>query len=315
MATINIQEILHPSDSDRVKFEKINYNFDQIVANGGGPQGPKGPEGQKGDHGFTGDKGQKGEIGLKGESGETTSPWKSITIDAEPETDQLDVTILKPKPDTDKTSPVIWIGDNAFKNLDPADDGDVVSRTSLNVGRHYNYELEVVEGGHISLWHDNIKNITIDSEDTIDVEGNEHTRYNFTAGPYDPLPENRPDIRLQFNLPTIFDETLRVPYINQLSNAVALDGMIRYNQGADVFEGYINGTWTPFCMTPCGGGGPSPASIQISGGNLDLNPDGSLRNDTISISGSHLGLNPNGELSVLNISGGNLNLESDGTLS
>ena len=36
---INIQEILHPSDSDAIKFEKINYNFDQIVAPGGGPTG------------------------------------------------------------------------------------------------------------------------------------------------------------------------------------------------------------------------------------------------------------------------------------
>ena len=39
---INIQEILHPSDSDSIKFEKINYNFDQLVVNGGGPAGPKG---------------------------------------------------------------------------------------------------------------------------------------------------------------------------------------------------------------------------------------------------------------------------------
>ena len=38
---INIQEILHPSDSNSIKFEKINYNFDQILANGGGPVGPK----------------------------------------------------------------------------------------------------------------------------------------------------------------------------------------------------------------------------------------------------------------------------------
>jgi hypothetical protein len=39
---INIREILHPSDSDSIKFEKINYNFDQILANGGGPRGQKG---------------------------------------------------------------------------------------------------------------------------------------------------------------------------------------------------------------------------------------------------------------------------------
>ena len=55
---INIQEILHPSDSDSIKFSKINYNFDQILANGGGPVGPKG---QKGIQGVVGQTGQKGE--------------------------------------------------------------------------------------------------------------------------------------------------------------------------------------------------------------------------------------------------------------
>ena len=47
---INIKEILHPSDSESIKFEKINYNFDQIVANGGGPMGPKGDKGDQGEH-------------------------------------------------------------------------------------------------------------------------------------------------------------------------------------------------------------------------------------------------------------------------
>ena len=48
---INIQEILHPSDSDAIKFEKINYNFDQILANGGGPAGQKGEKGLQGNVG------------------------------------------------------------------------------------------------------------------------------------------------------------------------------------------------------------------------------------------------------------------------
>ena len=78
---INIQEILHPSDSDSIKFSKINYNFDQLVVNGGGPAGPKGDIGNTGSTGQTGATGSTGEKGNKGDSGETTSPWKNIAID------------------------------------------------------------------------------------------------------------------------------------------------------------------------------------------------------------------------------------------
>jgi hypothetical protein len=37
---INLKEIFE-GDSDFIKTEKINYNFDQILANGGGPAGPE----------------------------------------------------------------------------------------------------------------------------------------------------------------------------------------------------------------------------------------------------------------------------------
>jgi hypothetical protein len=78
---INIKEILHPSDSDSIKFEKINYNFDQILTNGGGPTGPQGQKGDLGQQGATGTKGQKGEIGdqgAKGETGVSDTPWAAI---------------------------------------------------------------------------------------------------------------------------------------------------------------------------------------------------------------------------------------------
>ena len=92
---INIQEILHPSDSNSIKFEKINYNFDQILANGGGPVGPKGQKGDQGQVGSTGQKGEKGEIGntgLKGDSGATDSPWYKVQLDANTD-NQNEVTI------------------------------------------------------------------------------------------------------------------------------------------------------------------------------------------------------------------------------
>jgi len=95
---INIKEVLHPTDSDSIKWGKVNYNFDQILANGGGPTGPKGEKGIQGDQGLTGlkgGKGDKGEIGLKGEVGVTDSPWGVI------EHVSGDAVILKPKTSID----------------------------------------------------------------------------------------------------------------------------------------------------------------------------------------------------------------------
>lgn len=66
---INIRELFN-SDSEGIRLEKINYNFDQIVANGGGPiglQGSKGavgPQGSKGNIGATGAQGAKGDAGV-----------------------------------------------------------------------------------------------------------------------------------------------------------------------------------------------------------------------------------------------------------
>jgi hypothetical protein len=69
--SINIKEIFQ-SDNLVVTQDKINYNFDQILANGGGPQGLKGEKGSAGAIGSVGQqgiKGQKGDTGLKGNEG------------------------------------------------------------------------------------------------------------------------------------------------------------------------------------------------------------------------------------------------------
>ncbi len=62
---INIKELFN-ADADNIRVDKINYNFDQLLANGGGPAGVKGDPGITGN---TGTKGQKGEIGNKGDEG------------------------------------------------------------------------------------------------------------------------------------------------------------------------------------------------------------------------------------------------------
>ena len=59
---IQLQDI-NPSDTIQGMVQKINYNFDQIQANGGGPQGI---QGEQGDRGETGPRGAQGEQGQRG---------------------------------------------------------------------------------------------------------------------------------------------------------------------------------------------------------------------------------------------------------
>ena len=65
---INLKQILI-SDTDNIKLDKVNYNFDQLVANGGGPQGSQGTDGITGFQGVTGYQGFQGEIGDQGVQG------------------------------------------------------------------------------------------------------------------------------------------------------------------------------------------------------------------------------------------------------
>jgi len=102
---INIRELFN-ADSENVRLEKINYNFDQIVANGGGPIGL---QGAKGDVGPTGVKGQKGEIGdqgLQGPAGISTDYFYKEEHSA-----TQDNNILVPLADSDHTlSPSMMFG-------------------------------------------------------------------------------------------------------------------------------------------------------------------------------------------------------------
>ena len=68
--SINIKEIFQ-SDNLSTSQDKINYNFDQILANGGGPQGLKGNKGTTGAIGSIGTKGSTGAQGAQGDKGDT----------------------------------------------------------------------------------------------------------------------------------------------------------------------------------------------------------------------------------------------------
>jgi hypothetical protein len=65
---INLKQILQ-SDTQQEKLDKINYNFDQLIANGGGPMGATGSIGETGAQGVTGDQGAQGTQGPQGPQG------------------------------------------------------------------------------------------------------------------------------------------------------------------------------------------------------------------------------------------------------
>ena len=65
---INLKQI-SLSDTNNIKLDKVNYNFDQLVANGGGPQGFQGNPGDTGYQGVTGYQGNQGSLGDQGAVG------------------------------------------------------------------------------------------------------------------------------------------------------------------------------------------------------------------------------------------------------
>lgn len=77
---INIKEIF-TGDSENQKIDKLNYNFDQILANGGGPTGATGVTGATG---ATGADGAQGPIGLDGPQGPAGDFTDFFVVDTDP---------------------------------------------------------------------------------------------------------------------------------------------------------------------------------------------------------------------------------------
>ena len=68
-------------DTNNEKLDKVNYNFDQIIANGAGPIGAQGAKGSQGFTGLTGDQGPQGAQGAQGSQGPSgvdgDTSWKT----------------------------------------------------------------------------------------------------------------------------------------------------------------------------------------------------------------------------------------------
>ena len=319
---INIQEILHPSDSDSIKFEKINYNFDQILANGGGPIGPKGQKGDQGQVGSTGQKGQKGDIGpigLKGVSGATDSPWYKVNVDSN--NDGInEVSILKPKIGNDLNMPIIWLGDDDF--VEDVTNGDVSTNARLTIAKDAIFEnyiklyhaidkalvMTSTADGIFSKfnWQNAFGSSNIEFGATTDKITFLANNYAFSASGVGMNLKSIGNTNIKFSstgfgildvdMNAEFKGYLRLPAgTTGQRHSVPQLGMIRFNTDLDIVEAYYNngGTpeWRELC-TDCGT--PVGDSIGISGGDINANADGSPLTDTIDIVGGDINANTDG---------------------
>jgi hypothetical protein len=283
---INIQEILHPSDSDAIKFEKINYNFDQIVANGGGPTGQKGNQGIQGAKGNVGAKGQKGDLGAKGETGATTSRWEVITVNPD---STGTYSILKPKLLTDDIHPHVWLGDQLF-NENTGSDGQTNIRATITIGKNAQGTVGYDSDEYIRFWHgaDLLSNkVSIDMQST-NISADNSVRYEFGKS-FDADPGAVVEFKASFDKFTIAPtSTFKVPAVGGTDAAAQQPeiGLIRYNTDTNVFEGGLfdgaQTTWTSFCMAPCGQG-TANYSISISPeGDISVNETGTPTGNSVS---------------------------------
>ena len=112
---LNLKEINY-LDSDQIKLDKVNYNFDQLVANSGGPRGHQGADGlqgfqgAQGPQGITGDQGTQGVQGPVGDSG--GEYWSLIEGD-----NNNTIDTLIPKHEVGELPPIVAMG---FASNDPA---------------------------------------------------------------------------------------------------------------------------------------------------------------------------------------------------
>jgi hypothetical protein len=324
---INIQEILHPSDSDSIKFEKINYNFDQILAHGGGPQGPRGFKGAQGLPGETGQKGEKGDLGpqgLKGAAGATDSPWYSINVDIDGDSSTTidSYNILKPKVLGAGYSPIVWLGDDSF--TEESTEGDITTNAKLTISKSGIFD------NYIKLWHNELNNGNVVVTSTDDGIFSEFAIQNDFGSQNIALKLNVDKVYLQANsstfdirgnaitleslndtnikFKTLGSGVLDVDINSEFKGYVLLPngttgqrpsnptpGMIYFNTQLDITEVYYAnagvGEWRELCTT-CGESVPN--TIGFGFDIIDADIDGSPVNNTLDIEDGDIDANADG---------------------
>ena len=145
---INLKQILQ-SDTQQEKLDKVNYNFDQLVANGGGPMGVTGDIGEAGLQGVTGDQGPQGIEGSQGFQGPADDSADSRWKDGASWTNgSLRIKTIVPKHEIDSfqtsanfapTNVVLGLANNDAEYNDASTIANAVLDSVLTINRNSNY--------------------------------------------------------------------------------------------------------------------------------------------------------------------------------
>ena len=159
---INLKQILI-SDTDNIKLDKVNYNFDQLVANGGGPQGSQGTDGTTGYQGITGYQGNQGIPGPQGYQGSQGSNGQGIwKINQGNSNGNVDTILpihndLASGPQGTEDAPSIVVG---YKTEDP-EYSALESNSQFVINRHDPFQNNL-----------ELKSFDVDSSFTFDLKDN-----------------------------------------------------------------------------------------------------------------------------------------------
>lgn len=142
---INLKQILQ-SDTPQERLDKINYNFDQLVANGGGPMGQTGSIGETGAQGVTGDQGPQGTQGPQGVQGpadeSAEARWKDAASWSNGNLNIKSIVPIHNNGDiigNPPTSVLIGFATNDPEYLNPGALGTNILDSTLVINRNSNY--------------------------------------------------------------------------------------------------------------------------------------------------------------------------------
>lgn len=176
----NLKQIL-TTDDQQQKLDKINYNFDQLVANGGGPMGYTGSIGETGMQGVSGDQGPQGITGTQGAQGpiadEVSNFWKDGNTFS---SNSLDIKTIIPVHTTGLSQsypPSLLLG----FTTDYPEYGDITGSSPI-----YNGQLVVNKNSSFTNLESNIrlvsdKNTAIVADIDVNVDSNNNI-YNLDIG-------------------------------------------------------------------------------------------------------------------------------------
>lgn len=223
--SLNLKPVLN-AQTDNEKLDVVNYNFDQIVNNGGGPRGYQGATGAQGLAGLTGAQGSQGTTGPTGVQGfqgaAAIDLWKTNTSPSS--------NTLVPKHGVQTNPPTVMYG---VDKLDPLYTS-VFDEAAVLLNRKstaYGYNLELTDDGVTAA----------DGNKIIYSLANVSGVSNFQMGFYNTTSGNPTQWKLYSDTFDFSDGTNHFAAIgsggfyvsvpSQFRNATTFDGTVKINSG------------------------------------------------------------------------------------